>query len=54
LTTPSPASQSGDLKLAQERGDCEVFLSMLDAHDRMLRTLAYRMLGEWIVGWAMP
>jgi RNA polymerase sigma-70 factor (ECF subfamily) len=31
---------------AARGGDCEAFLEVLDSHDRMLRSLAFRMLGD--------
>ena len=41
LTPPSPATKPGDHVPAARRGDCEAFLSILDTHDRMLRSLAF-------------
>jgi len=37
---------TGALLSAARGGDCDAFLAVLDSHDRMLRSLAFRMLGD--------
>ncbi len=37
---------TGALLSAARSGDCDAFLAVLDSHDRMLRSLAFRMLGD--------
>jgi RNA polymerase sigma-70 factor, ECF subfamily len=45
-TSHAPAAGTGVLVSAARNGDCEAFLAVLDAHDRMLRSLAFRVLGD--------
>jgi RNA polymerase sigma-70 factor (ECF subfamily) len=45
-TSLAPAAGTGALVSAARSGDCEAFLAVLDAHDRMLRSLAFRVLGD--------
>jgi len=45
-TLPSERRDVGALVDAARNGDCDAFLAILDSHDRVLRSLAFRILGD--------